>query len=391
MWDKIGNHADLTHEAVPTDEGHRVDAPDMTGPAVTSISVSSDPGEAGAYAIGDAIEVTVEFNEQIVVAGTPQLELDIGGATGIAEFDSSDGSIAILSYVVAEGVESPEGVAAVADSLSLNGGSIQDPAGNVAELFHEEMVADEGAPVDGVRPAFASAEVSEDGTEVAVTFTEEVTISPMLLAIGEALEIPAGDFIRAFVLLSVDGQKVIATGASLSGDTLTLVLPAPTWEGQEIEVTFDDIFEAEGTPIFMDGVGNSMAGFASATVANLSLGLEIEYSLEATPDVVLSDTLIDLEEGESYTYAAALSMKPSDEVSVVITRTPLSRGPHAPLALPFLTMYFTPENWDVPQDVTIEAEADEDVHDHVILTHTAYGGGYHLEGGEIRVVIRDID
>ena len=32
IWDKIGNHADLTHKAVNADLGHKVEALDITGP-----------------------------------------------------------------------------------------------------------------------------------------------------------------------------------------------------------------------------------------------------------------------------------------------------------------------------------------------------------------------
>ena len=392
IWDKIGNHADLTHEALPEDGVQRVEAPDMTGPVVSSIAIVSDPGEDGWYGIGDEIRVAVTFNEEIIVSGIPQLELEIGEATGLAGFDVSEGATAFFSYAVAEGDEAPGGIGVVENSLGLDDGAVEDILGNVSGLSHEAMAADKGHPVDGVRPGFASAEVSDDGAQVTVNFTEDVALSSAVRMLGDAVGVPEEAFFRAFVLLNVDGQDVVASDASLSGDTLTLVLPAEVWEGQKVEVTFKNIFESQGIPFFIDGAGNGMEGFASEPVANLSAGLEIEYSMEASPGVVLSDTYIELQEGESWTYTVALSMKPSDEVRVNITRTPLSREAHAPLALPFLTMYFTPENWDVPQDVTIEAEADEDGHDHVIfLTHTAHGGGYHLETKETLVVISDTD
>ena len=396
IWDKIGNHADLSHETVPADAAHRVDAPDLTAPWVSSISISSDPGADSVYAIGDQIAVSVTFSEDISVEESPQLELDIGGEARFAEFENSEGATVVFSYGVAEGDDAPDGIAIDEGAMSLGDGSIQDAAGNDAELAHEAIPADEGHLVDGVRPAFSSAEVSEDGTAVTVNFSEDVTLSSMLQLLGDAINIQQGTFLRAFVTLSVDGEGMIASSAGLSDSALTLSLADEVAEGQEVTVSFENIFADDGVPIFIDGAGNAMADFDSQPVVNLSTAPEVAYSMAGAEagatDVVLSDTLLELEEGESATYTVALSSQPSEDVSVVITRTPLSGTDNAPLALPFLTMYFTSENWNVPQDVTIEAEADEDANNHVVfLTHTAHGGGYYLETKEMRVVIRDTD
>ena len=107
-------------------------------------------------------------------------------------------------------------------------------------------------------------------------------------------------------------------------------------------------------------------------------------------EVLLSHELVEMVEGDSATYTVALSSEPTDDVTVIITRVPSDLGDHAPLALPFLTMYFTPGNWNVPQEVAIVAERDDDDQDHLIyLAHTAHGGGYHLEDTELSVVITD--
>jgi hypothetical protein len=181
----------------------------------------------------------------------------------------------------------------------------------------------------------------------------------------------------------VDRQEVIASDAELSGSTLTLALPSPVNEDQEVSVAFDHIFAAERIAIFVDGAGNAMDSFRWQPVANRSTVLVANEPV--TTSVLLSRTLLELEEGDSATYTVALSSQPSADVMVNITRFP-----DAPLAMPFLTMTFTPENWNVPQEVTIEAESDDDDHSHLaFLNHTAIGGGYHLETAEMRVVIRD--
>ncbi len=180
IWDKTGNHADLTHGALPANGGHRVEGLNITSPAVSSISISSNPGRDGAYAIGDEIKLTVAFSEEVTVSGTPQLELGVGGEARTAEYEGSDGATLVFSYTVSEGDEATHGIAMGEDSLHVNGASIEDAAGNPAALTHEAFRAGADHRVDGVRPAFANAEISQDGTEVTVSFSEEVALSSVL-------------------------------------------------------------------------------------------------------------------------------------------------------------------------------------------------------------------
>ena len=51
-------------------------------PTVSSVELTSDPnddmrmGNDATYAIGDAVQATVTFNEAVDITGTPQLDLD---------------------------------------------------------------------------------------------------------------------------------------------------------------------------------------------------------------------------------------------------------------------------------------------------------------------------
>ena len=152
---------------------------DTTVPTVSSVSVTSDPDEndadlgayehggpgrssprsiwaSGVYRIGDDVEVTVTFSENVTVTGSPQLELAIGSNNRTAEYDSTDGSAAIFSYTVAEGDSDSDGIAVAANKLTLNGGSIKDDADNDANLAHSALAAQDGHKVDGIRPRLQS-------------------------------------------------------------------------------------------------------------------------------------------------------------------------------------------------------------------------------------------
>ena len=110
-----------------------------------------------------------------------------------------------FAYVVAEGDDAPHGIGITEDSLSEGGGTIEDGAGNPADLAHEAIAADDSHRVDGVRPAFDSAEVTEDGEQVAVNFSEAVALSSLLGKLGDAIDVSDEAFLRAFV--SLDGGR----------------------------------------------------------------------------------------------------------------------------------------------------------------------------------------
>ena len=95
--DQAGNDAILTHEAVPADSAFKVDA---VVPTVSSIAITSDPGDDDTYDAGDKIEVTVTFSENVTVPDCraqrqvihrPRLELDIGGEAKKADYQNHRG------------------------------------------------------------------------------------------------------------------------------------------------------------------------------------------------------------------------------------------------------------------------------------------------------------
>ena len=73
-------------------------------------AVTSDTGDDevyldddGVYGIGDKIEVTVTFSEDVTVTGSPQLELTVGSSAKNAAYKSTTDSKVVFSYAVASG------------------------------------------------------------------------------------------------------------------------------------------------------------------------------------------------------------------------------------------------------------------------------------------------
>ncbi|TAN50154.1 MAG: cadherin repeat domain-containing protein [Methylococcaceae bacterium] len=124
--------------------------PDTTPPAVTSLAVTSATGlQNNALNAGDVVSVTVTLNEATNVTGTPQLALTIGGATVQADYVSGSGSTALVySYTIQSGQTDADGIRVAANSLSLNGGTLKDGAGNAATLTHAEVADNASYTVD---------------------------------------------------------------------------------------------------------------------------------------------------------------------------------------------------------------------------------------------------
>ncbi len=122
-------------------------------PSVSSVAVTSDPGDDETYGPGDPIEVTVTFSSDVTVTGTPQVALDIGGDTRQAAFRSGSGSAALVfSYTVAAGDEDADGVEVKENGLDPNGGSIRAGSVDAARTF-EGVLAPHVRDSDRIAPA----------------------------------------------------------------------------------------------------------------------------------------------------------------------------------------------------------------------------------------------
>ncbi|WP_313170887.1 DUF4347 domain-containing protein, partial [Massilia oculi] len=178
--DTAGNDANLSlFNHVPSTSGILVDG---TVPAVSgAISVPGD----GMYSVGQVLEFTVTFDENVNVTGTAStLGLDIGGAARSAIYDSKTANSITYIYIVQNGDNDADGIAVT--GLALNGGTIRDAAGNNANLAlsgHVPSLA--GVLVDGGPPSVAGniavpAADSYRAGEVlrfTITFDENVTVS----------------------------------------------------------------------------------------------------------------------------------------------------------------------------------------------------------------------
>lgn len=101
---------------------------DATAPVVSSVSVPAND----IYLNTENLDFSLNLSEQVTVdttSGTPRISLDIGGVTKYADYQSGSGSSSLLfRYTVSSSDVDADGISI--NSLSVNGGTIQDAAGN---------------------------------------------------------------------------------------------------------------------------------------------------------------------------------------------------------------------------------------------------------------------
>lgn len=105
---------------------------DVTPPTVTDVTSSK---ANGTYTTGEVIIVQVVFDEAVTVTGTPQITLETGSSDAVVDYSGGSGTDTItFNYTVGAGHTSSDLDYIGTDSLSLNGGTIQDAAANNASL-----------------------------------------------------------------------------------------------------------------------------------------------------------------------------------------------------------------------------------------------------------------
>ena len=285
--DGAGNNADLNHDPIAADTQQRVDT---VIPIINTIEFRT----TGPYVRNDAIEVEVTFSEAVTVntvGGVPQLPLILGSSTVQAAYVSNPGAVttAVFSYTVATGDNDDDGVSIVEDTLGLNGGTISDGAGNNAELDHDAIAADTQQRVDTVIPiineiAFSTTGpyVLGDAIEVAVTFSEAVTVSA-------SAQLP----------LILGSSTVQAAYASNPGEVTTAVFRYTVLAGDNdddgVEVALNTLTAGGGT--ISDGAGNNADLNHDAIAANTQQRVDTvipiinEIAFSTTGPYVLGDAI----------------------------------------------------------------------------------------------------
>ena len=356
-------------------------------PHVRSVDVVSTPGEDGIYEMGDVIELSVTFDDEVTVTGAPTLSLDVGGDARTAAFSRvtqpvsspapiNTGQVLIFSYTVQTGEESSDGISVVENGLSLNGATIVGPAA-IEPDFSIKRTTFPGHPVEEVAPLLRSARSSADGSRVILTFSEDIQVRPDLRTLSAFAGVDVGVYLRAVIDIFVDGHRDHTSAAAISGKDLTLTLDTAITQGREVEVAYDDVFARNVPGVIVDHALNPLDHFSNQPVANDSTLPDAT----ATNWPVISDYSLTISEGETGTYTVALGAQPTQDVTVTHSISPSTH-----LTASASTLTFSADNWYTPQTVTLTASADA-ANSWQEIVHTSDLDGFIV--GHLKVLIEE--
>ncbi len=349
------NTVTLTHAVSSTDDTH-YDAATAESVAVTVLQLPDGPlVQVGVTASEQ--EMTVPEGESrtysIVLASQPKGDVDvaIAGVTG-TDLTLSDSSI---KFTAANWN--------TAQTVIVAASHDDDAIDDTATLTHTVASTDD-SNYDGIAAGSVAVTVTDDET-AGVTISET------------SLEIEEGDSDTYTVVLDTEpaGNVTVTldgvAGTDVSLDKTTLTFTSGNWNtvqtvmvsasqdadaADEAEVTITHtVTSADDTDY--DGIA---AGSVAVTVAD-----------DETAGVTISETSLEIEEGDSDTYTVVFDTEPTGNVTLGIggvTGTDVS--------LDGDRITFTPGNWQVVRTVTVTAEEDDDAVDEevVTITHTLTSG-----------------
>ncbi len=198
--DRNGVNARLAHVALPDQPNHKVDA---VAPTITGIEITSRPATGDSYIVGERIAVTVTFDENIEVLGTPALALTIGTELRDAHCAKDAQATLACRYAVVVGDVDRDGVAVAAGELA--GGTITDAPGNAAARGHDALADDPSHKV--LSPPALAAEVP----------------AMSLVAGGEVETVELGEvFAGTLLTYEASSSDAAVAEATVSGNTLSV-------------------------------------------------------------------------------------------------------------------------------------------------------------------------
>ena len=192
-------------------------------PTVSSVAITSDPGQDDTYAEGEDLELTATFSEPVNVTGSPQLALELGGQSETATYDRGSGTNKLVfTHTVGAGDQS-DTIFVSPNAITLNDGTINSVAhGFAANLSHNGFAIANSHIIDGVSPTLQSAGVN--GAALTLTYSE---------ALDQNSDPPASAFST-----TVAGATRAVNDVAMSGSQVTLTLASVVAQGETVTVSY---------------------------------------------------------------------------------------------------------------------------------------------------------
>ena len=364
--------ANLEFPALGVQMDHKVDGTPKidTVNLAEPVRITSVPAIGTTYRNREVVEVTVTFDQPVLVTPPVQASIGIDGGSGRkrrgAAYSHGSGTESVaFQYVVVQDDSDTDGIEILPNLLAQGGdpdhvdgvqgsGDITSLRGNLAvNLASSGVPDDSGHKVDG----------SMSGRHVEVV--------PKKLAVDEGdsagymvwlTKEPSGS-----VTVTVDGFS----GTDVSVNSASLTFTTLDWStNQTVTVTAgedDDALDDDDPPVTLThtvaggGYGSAAADDVTVTVRD-----------NDRQGVTVSAMALTVPEGGTAEYTVVLSAEPAKDVTVKVA------GASGDVSIDGdRVLTFTSVNWNDPQTVTVRAAEDDDAvaDDPVTLTNALAGGG----------------
>lgn len=248
---------------------------DTAAPAVSSVSVPS----SATYGVGDSLVFTVNFSEDVTVSGTPRIALTIGSSIYYADYVFGTGTSALqFSAIVQAGWNDANGI--TVGALSLNGGTINDLAGNNALLTLNSVGSTAAVLVDGVAPDAPSAPSLQSASDSGYSNSDGITsdATPTVTGtaeVGATVSLYDGTTLLGSTTADGSGNWSI-TSSVLADASYNLVAKARDAAGNESVVSSALVLTIDTTAPSLNAAGSTPAD--NATGASVSNDIVLRFS-----------------------------------------------------------------------------------------------------------------
>ena len=329
---------------------------DTRGVTVSETSLDVAEGGSGTYSLVLTSQPTADVTITPSVSGDPDVTVSPASLTFTA---SNWGDAQTVTVTAAGDADADDDAARIAHAVS--GGDYD----SVAAADLPVSVSDDETASTEVTLSLGTSTLGEDAGATVVLVTATLNGAPMTAATAVTVAVGAsGDD-------AVEGMDYAVVA------DLTLTIDAGDTSGSA-SFTLTPVDDAIDEPDEALTVSSSATGLTAGSATLTIMDND-------TRGVVLSETSLTIDEGESATYDVVLRSQPTAEVTIAAS---VSGGTGVTASPASLT--FTASNWDQSRTVTVSAANDADADDDTAtITHAVSGGDYAGEdagGVSVRVI-----
>lgn len=329
LRDAVSNNLNTALNSVGATGGVRVDA---VAPTIGSVDVPAN----ATYVAGQNLFFVVNATENVTVAttgGTPQLGLTIGATTRQAAYNSGSGTSALLfSYTVQSGDLDSDGI--TIGTLSANGGSMSDEAGNALVTALNGVGSTTAILVDAVAPTISSVATPAANTYIigeTLDFTVNTSEAVTLNTTGGTPSLPVtiGSTVRQASYLSGSGTSALlfrytVQSGDLDSDGISLAAVATNGgtlrdaAGNNMATALNSV--GNTASVLVDGIIPGVTGIAlSGTPAGNAASISFVASFDETVNnLSVDDFTLTTVSGNASGAIASVSATSGSSITVTV-------------------------------------------------------------------------